>query len=424
MNAVFTIVAQNYIAQATTLASSIHKANPDLDVFIFIVGDADKIEKTGRGAAIIQVSELGIPQMTEMAFKYDVTEFCTAVKPHCFLHLLETLGYEKVIFFDPDIYVYHDLSVIYDMLTTATIVVTPHILFPEIRYTGAIPEGLLMFVGIYNLGFIAVKKTAQSISILEWWKTRLEQSCYADKVDGLHVDQKWIDFLPAFCGSDLLISKHVGMNVAIWNLHERTLVTKDGRYFIANRNNPDMIEPLIFYHFAKFDPKSTSIIHRDYKNIDRTMYDEFAALYDAYGKLMLENRHEEFVKIPYAYNYFENGTAIVKFQRRLYRRLLEMGYSYSNIFSTGGDSFYHELIENKLTGETITKIDSLNERDYEGFNKKIKLLNMLFITLKMIIGGRNYFMLMKLLLRYCRPENQVFLLSKYRREYVFKNENQ
>ncbi len=424
MNAVFTIVAQNYIAQATTLHDSIKQLNPSLDVFIFIVGATDKIDRTGEGRNIVAVSDLGIPPLMDMAFKYDVTELCTAVKPHCFLHLMDTLGYERVIYFDPDIYVYHDLHIIYDMLDGADMVVTPHILFPEIHYTGAIPEGLLLFVGIYNLGFLAVKKTALSASILQWWKTRLETLCYADKIDGLHVDQKWVEFLPVFCGNGLLISKHMGMNVSIWNLHERRLIMKDGRYHIEKRTGPGDADPLVFYHFAKFDPKNSDIIHKDYRSIARKAYDEYSGLYADYGKLMRENRHDEFVKIPYTYNYFSNGKAIVKFQRRLYRRLSEMGFRYTDAFSTEAGSFYSELEADNLIGDTITSIDGLNEREYEGFDRKIRALNMLFILLKNIVGGRRYIMLMKLLLRYCRPENQVFLLSKFRRDYVFKNENQ
>ncbi|HLP18392.1 MAG TPA: hypothetical protein VK470_19185 [Bacteroidota bacterium] len=424
MKAVFTIVAQNYYAQASTLYESIQKTNPGLDVYVFIAGKADKLDVNQSGARIVEISSLGIADLTDMAFKYDVTEFCTSVKPHCFIHLFETLGYEEVIYFDPDIFVYHDLAVIYRMLDSADIVVTPHILFPELEYTGSVPEGLLLFVGIFNLGFVAMKRSAVSASALQWWKVRLERLCFADKVDGLHVDQKWIDFLPVFCGSRLMISTHLGMNVSFWNLHERELKKEGGRFLVQRRNGSGETDPLVFYHFAKFDPLNAKIIHKDYKKVERATYSEYDDILAEYGKALLAHGHQEFVKIPYTYNFFDNGTPIVKFHRRLYRRLTETGVRFPDPFASGEGSFYRELDGNRLIDRSGARIDAASERDFAGFDKKIRILNRFFIALRTIIGAKNYFLLMKLFLRYCRPENQTFLIARYRDAYVFKNENQ
>lgn len=75
---------------------------------------------------------------------------------------------------------------------------TPHILTPQVDYTGLQNEGHLLFVGIYNFGFVGLNNSSQARSIVDWWKARLASQCFADKIEGLHVDQKWMDFIPAF----------------------------------------------------------------------------------------------------------------------------------------------------------------------------------------------------------------------------------
>ena len=51
----------------------------------------------------------------EMAFKYDITEFCTSIKPKTLLYMLSK-GFDKVIYFDPDIMFFSSVAPIFDAL--------------------------------------------------------------------------------------------------------------------------------------------------------------------------------------------------------------------------------------------------------------------------------------------------------------------
>ena len=104
-NCAFTIVAKNYIGLAMILEKSIKRYYTDLDFFI-VVADEPSSELSDMPENIIFAKdELGIDNKKwyEMAFKYDLTEFCTAIKPDSILYILSQ-GYEKVIYLDPDIY--------------------------------------------------------------------------------------------------------------------------------------------------------------------------------------------------------------------------------------------------------------------------------------------------------------------------------
>ncbi len=59
------------------------------------------------------------------AFKYDILELNTNVKPS-FLRYLLNSGIEELVYLDPDIFVYKELTPIFDALSHSAIVLTPH----------------------------------------------------------------------------------------------------------------------------------------------------------------------------------------------------------------------------------------------------------------------------------------------------------
>src|SRR3546814_8145195 len=74
--------------------------------------------------------------------------------------------------------------------------------------------------GSYNLGFLAVSRSANSQAFLQWWADRLFLYCYDDKSRGIFTDQKWIDLAPSFF--DVAILKHHGYDFATWRSEEHT----------------------------------------------------------------------------------------------------------------------------------------------------------------------------------------------------------
>ncbi|MDT3388839.1 MAG: hypothetical protein LIR46_13950, partial [Bacteroidota bacterium] len=107
-----------------------------------------------------------------MAFKYDLTEFCTSVKPGCMQYLFKQ-GYENVIYMDPDIFVFAPLDEIFVKLQDYDVVLTPQIAGIHEDYTGELPEWAMNVNGVFNLGFCAMRQSNISNNILRWWHKRL-----------------------------------------------------------------------------------------------------------------------------------------------------------------------------------------------------------------------------------------------------------
>lgn len=408
MDAIFTICAKNYLAQALTLKHSFKKTNPEIDFFIFLSDLADVEELSSLD--LILLDESWIPEWERMAFKYNVIEFSTSIKPFCFNKLFKE-GYEKVIYLDPDIYVLDSFVTIFDYLNNKTIVLSPHYCNLQTDYTGAVPEEELLFVGIYNLGFIALKKNSVGLKIVKWWMNRLANKCYADKFDALHVDQKWMDFIPAFFPDETYITHHMGINPAIWNLHERELlIDENGLYKIKNLITKEVF-PLLFFHFSGFDPFNPTVVNRRHPNYNTTTFPSFIPLFKDYIKNEYDNRYNFYSKLKYSFNAFEDGENILGIHRRLFR-INENNIEDKNPFAITS-SFRFLLKQNHL----LTGIKSNNFSTYTSSQKSKKKFyeNIILISLKLlkrIIGIQYYSTLIIFLHDNTRFDMQNFLLNK------------
>ena len=109
--AVFTICSNNYIPAAKTFFASVRRHHPEAELFLCL---ADRmIEMDGLYDpewTIVQAHELGIPDFSGFAFRYDIMEFNTAVKPFMFDYLLNEMRHDAVLYFDPDIEIFRRLD--------------------------------------------------------------------------------------------------------------------------------------------------------------------------------------------------------------------------------------------------------------------------------------------------------------------------
>ncbi|MDD5585163.1 MAG: glycosyl transferase [Candidatus Omnitrophica bacterium] len=238
---VFTLCSCNFLACAKILGDSLSKFNPQLRL---IIGLVDKIRSDidlseFSSFEIIEIDKAEIPDLDEKSIEYDIVELNTAVKPSFFKYLFKTRAHLKnILFFDPDIMFYDDLTLICQALEKFDIVLTPHIIKPLKKSE---IEQRFFKPGLYNLGFVGLKRSKSAFELLDWWEERLRKYCKFS--DDLCFDQKWMDFSPIFF-DNVGILKHPGLNVACWNAQERAITKKDNKFFVNNEY------PLIFFHFS------------------------------------------------------------------------------------------------------------------------------------------------------------------------------
>ena len=399
----FTICAKNYLAQALSLKESFLAKNSESDFYIFLSDKNTEDVKT----EVIELNNEWIPDWEDMAYKYGVVEFSTAIKPFCIQKLFKE-GYDKVIYLDPDIYVTSKLTYIWNVLDEKSAIITPHYCKMQVDYKGTTTEEELLFVGIFNLGFCAFRNNEIGVKIANWWANRLRDKCYYDKEDALHVDQKWMDFLPAFYPNDVEICRHPGINTAIWNLHERELMYRDGHYSIKYTDEVKEYD-LLFYHFSGFDPFNKTVFNRRLPKYNINDFPSFKPIIDEYVEAEYRNGYEHYSKLHYSFNQYDNGEQITRLQRRLYR-VIRGEKNYQNVFSSNGDLYNMYQKEHLLSRVFDMGNASPKSSDLKQKNRAEKLLVFVFKRIERVFGIKRYTAFLDILRKYSRLENQTFLI--------------
>lgn len=308
-----TIVARNYLAQAAVLAKSFHQHNPKFPFFVLVLdGDESDYGCLGPSTQIVLPSDLPIEtfEWHAMATIYDVMEFATAIKPK-FLEFLLSDRVSSAIYLDPDIQVFSNLGSIEQELTKTSIALTPHCLFPIPCDGMETSEKTLRHAGIFNLGFIGVAQSSRNF--LDWWHDRLQTESVVDLANALFTDQRWIDFVPSLFPCTVL--RDVGLNVAYWNLHERTLAIENNVIFVNN-------EPLKFLHYSGLDPDVPWLLTKHagaHPRVEINANPILKRLVNNYSNLLKEAGHAEQKKAPYGFNESRDGIPLNVYIRGAYR---------------------------------------------------------------------------------------------------------
>lgn len=334
----FTIIASNYIPQASILIDSYTKLHPDHNFFLIFIDDK---KKKVKNVISINASEIdNIPNLNEIRFKYDITEYSTCLKPYATEYITNKYGTEKIMYIDPDICFYNRLDLVIEKLDTYDCVLIPHITKPyEDKYNPTETE--IAKVGLYNLGFAAFKSNKKTIQFLHWWQNKLNLFCYNDPEEFMFTDQKWMDFAPVYLNTYIVREK--GYDVAYWNLHEYIGVFP--------------IEKIVFFHFSGFVINDVFI--SKYQNRFKLKeIKEYRKLFNDYAKKMKSLVINEENSYKYPYNYFSNGDSISLTIRRIYGKMNKDNFLRldKNPFNVKPiNSFYNYLL-NKNSGSGMPNI--------------------------------------------------------------------
>ncbi len=311
MTLAFTICANNYLAHAKTLAVSFKKHHPSLTFVIAILDEPNEaIDYDNLGAdKILWVHEILPEIIEELKNTYTIAEICTVVKPKLFDHFFKK-DYNKVLYIDPDIKVFSPFNEVFLALEENEMVLTPHICSPT-GETGHPQDKDLMRTGIYNLGFLAVNKTEQIQSFVAWWDKRVRAYGFHDLKKGFFYDQIWLGYAPAFLDR-VFILRHLGYNVANWNLHERKIINGDRKYFVN-----DTKTPVVFFHYSHFKMENLPLLASYNQNFNLENRKDLYPIYMEYKNELLENNYTALKDIDYVFGKKQKPhSATVKLEKK------------------------------------------------------------------------------------------------------------
>ncbi len=408
-NSAFTVIAQNYVGYGIVLAESMQKSNPDVDFYIYFadgVNEEISALMETRGIKFFDATKtVDANVFLSLAFKYEITEYCTSIKPFIILQLLSQ-GYASTTYIDPDIYVYQSLHmpIFSHFENGASVVLTPHICSPiaDDKLPG---EQIHLKTGTYNLGFVSVKNDNVGRDIATWWANKCREACFNDANSGLFVDQKWMNLVPGmFAG--VYISRHLGLNMAYWNLHERTL--HNG---LVNGG-----DPLIFFHFSGFMMHDINAISKYQNRYTLDLRPDLKALFENY-RSAVTSVIERLNHLPkYKYNSYSDGKTISLLARRCYYfKQNELTCPFSSLLAE--KEFVGFLAKNGIK-ETHASDGVSMAGD---INNKAKIINKAMRIALKLIGPHRYVSLCKYFGFLSSLHQQLFILDEYKDNNVIND---
>jgi hypothetical protein len=309
-----TIVSPNYLAYARTVSASYLTHHPTHRFFVLLVADYPDVTPfvTPEDTfTLISIHHIGLHDVYAEAMKYDILELNTNVKPTFLKHLLKTYSLEKLTYLDPDIHVYAPLTPVFEALDQADAALTPHITNPV--FDGRSPsEQDCLYNGTYNLGFFAVRPTPDGLRLLDWWERRCLDLGFSEGRTGLFVDQKWMNLAPGLF-PNLATLRNPGLNMAYWNLHERTLTETLSGYVVNST------EPLAFFHFSGIVLDDPAMLSKNTDRFELQDRPDLTHLFAAYKATVIANRRPA-DQVPYGFGTLSDGTVVTRLARRIYSK--------------------------------------------------------------------------------------------------------
>jgi len=383
--AVFTVCNLAYLPRALVLAESLARYdNISLRIVLFdkkvVLGDFSSV------ADILWIEDLGVPNLDQMAFMYDIIEFSTSLKPFISLKFLKVS--KAVIFLDPDTCLFDSLFPILEDLNNYPIVLTPHYTTPQPNNPSESDLGMMRF-GSFNLGFFAVNSSLEAKRFLEWWSVRCIDYSLMESQFGLSTDQKWVAIAPCFFPG-IHVSFNLGYNAAPWNTFERTLSKVGNERYEINKTFP-----LVFFHFSNFDYSDTQYLNKRASSEIGVSYPVLKKIGDEYAA-KLKEKSQLVLKAPYSFDYMSDGSYISPTLRRAYAAVRDELPANHNPFDSMGPVGKFSR-KNFLVGEAGGKYSYPGFKETKKHEGKLRAIYALMrITLR-VVGPNRFYDLSKLL---------------------------
>ena len=400
-SAACTIVSPNYLAYARTVAKSYLEQHPGHRFFVLIVAALnDPAPFAGEPFETVMLDQIGLDDLRGEAMKYDILELNTNVKPTFMLHLLEQRGIERLVYLDPDIFVYAPLEPVFNALEANDGVLTPHITAP-IDDDKLPNEQEMLYNGTYNLGFFAVKKSAEGLRMLRWWERRCLDLGFSEGRTGLFVDQKWMNLLPGlFAGVAIL--RDPGCNMAYWNLHERALSAGEhGR--LANG------VPLRFFHFSGIVPRDAELLSKHTNRFTLASRPDLQTVFADYKAAVIANQDAALEALPYGFDRFSDETAITRLSRRLYAKH-KAHFPQADPFDAAGPWLAFCRREKLVAGKV--QPSKATWKEFSGTDRRVQMVHRLLRQALRVLGPNRYELLMRYVAHIAVLRNQSVFLNK------------
>ncbi len=281
--ACLTISPKGNLHEALTTASSFLSLNAGVDYVVLVTDEVDfkDLERKYPAINFISADFLGEETFNNMNGIYSKLEFAYASTPFAIKHLLSNF-YKQILFLKLETLVLGDLNPLFNELDLSSAIVTPHLLLPKASSTNMRQELDVLMAGTYNGGVVGFRDTHDALTFLTWWGQKTVNQCFRDVSNGLHFEQRWLDFILSLI-PDVGVIRNRGINVAHWNLHERPINIVNGCYFVG-------ADQCLVFRFSGFDIRNPAHLSKYKPDLSETDLGDAVSIFRMYKKLLDQHK--------------------------------------------------------------------------------------------------------------------------------------
>ena len=234
-----TLFDGNYLPRGLVTHRSLRAVLPDARLRVLCM-DAeakrllDVLGEPGLEAIAIEELEVQDPNLAAVKADRSRAEYCWTTTPALCRYLFDREPeLRELTYIDADLLFVSSPEPIFEELGDDSVLIVPHRYAPQ----WAKQEETH---GIYNVEWLTFRRDDRGIAVLDWWRERCIEWCYARAEDGKFGDQKYLDDWPArFEGVHVL--RHPGGGLAPWNVPRHHLENQDGAITVDGYS-------LVFFH--------------------------------------------------------------------------------------------------------------------------------------------------------------------------------
>lgn len=275
-----TLFNKNYLVKGLAMYLSLERFGGVFCLHVLCMDDetADILDSLGlRSLRTIRLADFETDQLLAVKKDRTIAEYCWTCAPCLMSHILDSdPAVAFLTYLDADLLFFSSPEPIFEEVGDDSTVIVEH------RFSPRFQESIIN--GRYNVQWVGVRRDADGLETLHWWRDRCIEWCYYRLEDDRMGDQKYLDqWITRFRGVHEL--QHIGGGVGPWNFANYAIHEVDDKILIDD-------VPLIFYHFHSFrilekgDYVAMPAIYTETDPAPACIYDRYnMALLDALARI-------------------------------------------------------------------------------------------------------------------------------------------
>ena len=283
------------MTRGLVMYESLLKTCDDFHLYVFAFDDNSyHFLKVGNYAfmTIISLQEFEDPDLLAIKSQRSAAEYCWTSTPSTIQYAIEKYKLANCTYIDADLYFYSNPGILIEEMGDKSVMITEH------RYTKEYDRSEIS--GKYCVQFMTFKADETGLKVLNWWRERCLEWCFARPENGKFGDQKYLDDWSVRFNGIYELS-NLGGGVAPWNIQQYEFRQSD-QGIIGTEKKTGAKFTTVFFHFHGLKFYQNDIVNLPYYRSSKQVFELF---YKPYINLLKENQ----IKIMSNNSFDPNGTA-------------------------------------------------------------------------------------------------------------------